>query len=138
MEIKIEDCKLDLENLSTEETLEKLIEKFSKKALETEKLVEIQKCLNIAEKSSRLLESIDNRRSFKASVINDVISWIQEPTKRSSVYAMYLEHCMEKSLTPISSHNLYRMLAGRGMKLIRKSSGEYFLPIPAKKIKVIE
>jgi hypothetical protein len=138
MEIEIENCKLDLENLTTEETLEKLIEKFSKRALESEKLVEIQKCLNIAEKSSKLLESIDNRKSFKASIITEVLSWITAPTKRSSVYAMYLEHCMGKNMTPISSQNLYRMLIGRGMKLTRKSDGEYFLPISAQKRNLLE
>jgi len=129
MEIDFEDCKKDYSNLSTEQVLELLVDKFARKALELEKVVDITKCLNVAEKSARLLESFADRKGNKFLILDEVLTWISTPIKRSIIYQKYCETCVHRGLLPMTNQQFYQALQNKGVKTRHKEEGDVFLPL---------
>jgi hypothetical protein len=131
METKIDlvECKKDYSSLSTEEVLELLIDKFSRRALDTEKITETHKCLAVAEKSAKLLESFAARKGSNYLLLDEVLTWISTPIRRSIIYQRYYETCIHRGLQPMTNQQLYQILRNKGVKSQHKAEGDVFLPL---------
>lgn len=128
MEIDVDDCKIDHKDLNTEDVLVLIVDRFARKALDASNVLDTQKYLSAAEKGTKMLEFFDRRKMTRALVLDEIVSWIESPVRKSEIYRRYVEACGHKGLIPMSNQEFYAQMKARGVVSKHNQGGDMFYP----------